>query len=196
MRRRREAGAQKTDPTSEGNPRTKEWMEKVQDMEAAEYPLEFGETGLKPQYIVREISRLAQTRSVCTEVGQHQMWAAQYFSHRHPRNFISFRRLGDDGYGFPASIGAKIGRPDETVFDLAGDGSFTSELPRLATAVAYDVQVKVAIFNNGYLGMVRQWQELFYDRRYSQTKLSEIKLRQARRRVRRSRNTRRLAERK
>lgn len=78
------------------------------------------------------------------------------------------------GYGFPASIGAKIGRPEEVVFDLAGDGSFTMNCQELATAVNYDVQVKVAIINNGYLGMVRQWQELFYDRRYSQTKLSDI----------------------
>jgi len=153
--------------------RTKEWMEKVRAWKR-EYPLEFQETGLKPQYVVREISRLCPDAVVCTEVGQHQMWAAQYFSHRHPRNFISSGGLGTMGYGFPASIGAKIGRPDETVFDLAGDGSFTMNCQELATAVAYDVQVKVAIFNNGYLGMVRQWQELFYDRRYSATKLSEI----------------------
>jgi acetolactate synthase I/II/III large subunit len=152
---------------------TKEWIEKVSTWKR-EYPLEFEENGLKPQYVVREISRLCPDAIVCTEVGQHQMWAAQYFSHRHPQNFISSGGLGTMGYGFPASIGAKIGRPEETVFDLAGDGSFTMNCQELATAVAYDVQVKVAIFNNGYLGMVRQWQELFYDRRYSQTKLSEI----------------------
>ncbi|MGZ4943204.1 MAG: biosynthetic-type acetolactate synthase large subunit [Halobacteriota archaeon] len=153
--------------------RTKEWMEKIRVWKH-EYPLEFVETDLKPQYVVREISKLCPDAIICTEVGQHQMWAAQFFSHRHPRNFISSGGLGTMGYGFPASIGAKIGRPDETVFDLAGDGSFTMNCQELATAVAYDVQVKVAIFNNGYLGMVRQWQELFYDRRYSATKLSEI----------------------
>jgi acetolactate synthase-1/2/3 large subunit len=152
---------------------TEEWIEKVGTWKR-EYPLEFEANGLKPQYVVREISRLCPDAIVCTEVGQHQMWAAQYFSHRHPQNFISSGGLGTMGYGFPASIGAKIGRPEETVFDLAGDGSFTMNCQELATAVAYDVQVKVAIFNNGYLGMVRQWQELFYDRRYSQTKLSEI----------------------
>jgi acetolactate synthase-1/2/3 large subunit len=152
---------------------TKEWIEKVRTWKR-EYPLEFEANGLKPQYVVREISRLCPDAIVCTEVGQHQMWAAQYFSHRHPQNFISSGGLGTMGYGFPASIGAKIGRPEETVFDLAGDGSFTMNCQELATAVAYDVQVKVAIFNNGYLGMVRQWQELFYDCRYSQTKLSEI----------------------
>ena len=152
---------------------TKEWIEKVRTWKR-EYPLEFEANGLKPQYVVREISRLCPDAIVCTEVGQHQMWAAQYFSHRRPQNFISSGGLGTMGYGFPASIGAKIGRPEETVFDLAGDGSFTMNCQELATAVAYDVQVKVAIFNNGYLGMVRQWQELFYDCRYSQTKLSEI----------------------
>ncbi|MGZ4920045.1 MAG: biosynthetic-type acetolactate synthase large subunit [Halobacteriota archaeon] len=153
--------------------RTKAWIDKVNAWKR-EYPLTYEETGLKPQYVVKEISRLCPDAVVCTEVGQHQMWAAQYFSHRDPRNFISSGGLGTMGYGFPASIGAKIGRPDATVFDIAGDGSFTMNCQELATAVAYDVQVKVAIFNNGYLGMVRQWQELFFDRRYSQTKLTEI----------------------
>ncbi|MGZ4909000.1 MAG: biosynthetic-type acetolactate synthase large subunit [Halobacteriota archaeon] len=153
--------------------RTKAWIDKVNAWKR-EYPLTYEETGLKPQYVVKEISRLCPDAVVCTEVGQHQMWAAQYFSHRDPRNFISSGGLGTMGYGFPASIGAKIGRPEATVFDLAGDGSFTMNCQELATAVAYDVQVKVAIFNNGYLGMVRQWQELFFDRRYSQTKLTEI----------------------
>ncbi|MGZ4944740.1 MAG: biosynthetic-type acetolactate synthase large subunit, partial [Halobacteriota archaeon] len=153
--------------------RTKAWIDKVNAWKR-EYPLTYEEDGLKPQYVVKEISRLCPDAVVCTEVGQHQMWAAQYFSHRDPRNFISSGGLGTMGYGFPASIGAKIGRPDATVFDIAGDGSFTMNCQELATAVAYDVQVKVAIFNNGYLGMVRQWQELFFDRRYSQTKLTEI----------------------
>ncbi len=154
--------------------RTKAWIDKINAWKR-EYPLTYDEkSGLRPQYIVKEISRLCPDAVVCTEVGQHQMWAAQYFNHRTPRNFISSGGLGTMGYGFPASIGAKIGRPDATVFDFAGDGSFTMNCQELATAVAYDVQVKVAIFNNGYLGMVRQWQELFFDRRYSQTKLTEI----------------------
>ncbi len=153
--------------------RTEAWVDKVKAWKR-EYPLTYEETGLKPQYVVKEISRLCPDAVVCTEVGQHQMWAAQYFSHRDPRNFISSGGLGTMGYGFPASIGAKIGRPDATVFDLAGDGSFTMNCQELATAVAYDVQVKVAIFNNGYLGMVRQWQELFFDCHYSETKLTEI----------------------
>jgi len=153
--------------------RTKEWFDKINTWKR-EFPLTYEEDGLKPQYVVQEISRLCPDAVVCTEVGQHQMWAAQYFSHNDPRNFISSGGLGTMGYGFPASIGAKIGRPDATVFDIAGDGSFTMNCQELATAVAYDVHVKVAIFNNGYLGMVRQWQELFFDCRYSQTKLTEI----------------------
>jgi len=155
------------------NTRTKAWIEKINTWKR-EYPLTYEESGLKPQFIVTEISRLCPDAVICTEVGQHQMWASQYFSHRDPRNFISSGGLGTMGYGFPASIGAKLGRPNEVVFDLAGDGSFTMNCQELATAVAYDVQVKVAIFNNGYLGMVRQWQEMFFDCRYSETKLSEI----------------------
>jgi acetolactate synthase-1/2/3 large subunit len=154
-------------------PRTPEWSEKVREWKR-EFPLEFEENGLKPQYVIKKIGELCPDAVICTDVGQHQMWAAQYFNHARPQNFISSGGLGTMGYGLPASIGAKIGRPHETVFDLAGDGSFAMNCQEVATAVAYDVQVKVAIFNNGYLGMVRQWQELFYDKRYSETKLTEI----------------------
>lgn len=97
------------------------------------------------------------------------MWAAQYFKFSEPRTFITSGGLGTMGYGFPASIGAKIARPDKVVFDIAGDGSFQMNSQELATAVQEDVPVIVAVFNNGYLGMVRQWQELFHNRRYSAT---------------------------
>ena len=153
--------------------RTHEWIKKVSAWKR-EFPLEFEGNRLKPQYVIKKISELCPDAIICTDVGQHQIWAAQYFNHQHPRNFISSGGLGTMGYGFPASIGAKIGRPDETVFNIAGDGSFTMNCKELATAVAYDVQVKVAILNNGYLGMVRQLQEFFYDKRYSATKLTEI----------------------
>ncbi|MEZ5336431.1 MAG: thiamine pyrophosphate-dependent enzyme, partial [Methanolobus sp.] len=125
--------------------------------------------GIKPQYIVEQISEACKDAIIVTEVGQHQMWAAQYFKFSEPRTFITSGGLGTMGYGFPASIGAKIARPDKVVFDVAGDGSFQMNSQELATAVKENVPVIVAIFNNGYLGMVRQWQELFHDRRYSAT---------------------------
>ena len=116
-----------------------------------------------------QISEACRDAIIVTEVGQHQMWAAQYFRFSEPRTFITSGGLGTMGYGFPASIGAKIARPDKIVFDIAGDGSFQMNSQELATAVQENVPVIVAIFNNGYLGMVRQWQELFHDKRYSST---------------------------
>ena len=109
---------------------------------------------------------------ITTEVGQNQMWAAQFYQYTKPRTLLSSGGLGTMGYGFPAAIGARVGCPDKTVFDIAGDGSFQMNIQELATAVINKVPVKVAIFNNGYLGMVRQWQELFYKKRYSYTSLA------------------------
>jgi len=102
-------------------------------------------------------------------VGQNQMWAAQFYKYTKPRTFLSSGGLGTMGYGFPAAIGAQLGCPDKVVFDIAGDGSFQMNTQELATAVHNKIPVKVAILNNGYLGMVRQWQELFYNKRYSYT---------------------------
>lgn len=140
------------------------------------YPLRYEEGGgLKPQFIVREIYKLTKGGAViCTEVGQNQMWAAQFYCYTRPRSFISSGGLGTMGYGFPSSIGAQVGRPDDTVFDIAGDGSFQMNIQELATASKYRIPVKVAILNNGYLGMVRQWQQLFYKSRYSQVDISEV----------------------
>jgi acetolactate synthase-1/2/3 large subunit len=125
--------------------------------------------GIKPQYIIEQICEACPDAIIVTEVGQHQMWAAQYFRFKEPRTFITSGGLGTMGYGFPASIGAKIARPEKVVFDVAGDGSFQMNSQEIATAVQENVPVIVAIFNNGYLGMVRQWQELFHNRRYSAT---------------------------
>jgi acetolactate synthase-1/2/3 large subunit len=97
------------------------------------------------------------------------MWAAQFFKYKKPRTFITSGGLGTMGYGFPAAIGAKVGRPEKTVIDIAGDGSFQMNSQELATVVQNDIPVIAVILNNGYLGMVRQWQELFYDKRYSHT---------------------------
>jgi len=104
-------------------------------------------------------------------VGQNQMWAAQYFTLDHPRCWLTSGGLGTMGYGFPAAIGAQAAFPERTVIDIAGDGSIQMNIQELATAVQYNLPVKVAILNNGFLGMVRQWQELFYGRRYSHTRM-------------------------
>ncbi len=148
------------------------WHGKIQEWKK-KYPLkyELGED-LKPQYVVEMIYKMTKGEAIITtEVGQNQMWAAQFYQYTKPRTFISSGGLGTMGYGFPASIGAQIGRPEKIVFDIAGDGSFQMNIQELATAVNYKVPVKIAILNNGYLGMVRQWQQLFYESRYSQVNL-------------------------
>ena len=101
------------------------------------------------------------------------MWAAQFYTYTQPRTFISSGGLGTMGFGLPAAIGAKVGRPDKTVIDIAGDGSLQMVSQELATAVSHDIPIKIMLLNNGYLGMVRQWQELFFDKRYSNTCIKE-----------------------
>ncbi len=109
---------------------------------------------------------------ISTEVGQNQMWAAQYYFFDKPRTFLSSGGLGTMGYGFPAAIGAQVAFPDSLVIDIAGDGSIQMNIQELATVAQYKLPVKIAILNNGYLGMVRQWQERFYDRLYSHTDIT------------------------
>ena len=146
-----------------------EWFNVVRGWKDA-YPLRYNpEDGLKPQYIIEKINELAPDAIITTEVGQNQMWAAQYFKYSEPRTFITSGGLGTMGYGLPAAIGAKVGAPDRTVIDISGDGSFMMKCQEIATAVEGNIPIKVMILNNQYLGMVRQWQELFYDRRYSFT---------------------------
>jgi len=141
-----------------------------------EFPLRYGkpsEGRIMPQHIVEKIYDLTQGDAIITtEVGQNQMWAAQYYQYRHPRSFISSGGLGTMGYGFPAAIGAKIACPDKTVIDIAGDGSIQMNIQELGTAVQYKIPVIICILNNQYLGMVRQWQELFHEGRYSFTDMS------------------------
>jgi acetolactate synthase-1/2/3 large subunit len=123
---------------------------------------------IKPQYVVEQIYKLTNGDAIiCTEVGQNQMWAGQFYKYKYPRQFISSGGLGTMGYGFPAAIGAKLGMPDKEVFDIAGDGSFLMNQQEICTAVQYRVGVKVAILNNKFLGMIRQWQNLFFNNRYS-----------------------------
>lgn len=134
------------------------------------YPLTYDRNSdsLKPQYVVERIHALTKGEAiVCTEVGQNQMWAAQFYKMDKPRRFVSSGGLGTMGFGLPAAIGAQLGKPKDLVFDIAGDGSVQMTIQELATAVLEGTPVKVAILNNGYLGMVRQWQQLFYNRKYS-----------------------------
>lgn len=147
------------------------WIEKINKWKK-EYPLTYKQTSpdvVMPQFVIEQISKVCNNAIIVTEVGQHQMWAAQYFNYREPRTFITSGGLGTMGYGFPAATGAKVGRPDKTVINIAGDGSFQMNSQELATVVQNEIPVVVVILNNGYLGMVRQWQELFYERRYSCT---------------------------
>jgi len=147
------------------------WLTRVEDWKK-EKPLAYATDAkiIKPQHVVEIISRLTKGNAIITtEVGQHQMWAAQFYQFLKPRSFITSGGLGTMGFGFPAAIGAQMAYPDRLVIDLAGDGSIQMCIQELATAVAYNLPVKIVILNNGYLGMVRQWQELFYAKNYCST---------------------------
>ncbi len=136
---------------------------------------QFEENIIKPQYVIERLYEITGGDAIITtEVGQNQMWAAQFFKYDKPRTFLSSGGLGTMGYGFPAAIGAQLANPGKTVIDIAGDGSIQMNIQELATAVIYKLPVKVAILNNRYLGMVRQWQELFYNERYSHTNLDVV----------------------
>jgi len=151
-----------------------EWLAQIAEWKR-QFPLEYDRDSheLKPQYVVEQIDEATDGEAIiATEVGQNQMWAAQYYVFKHPRQLLSSGGLGTMGYGFPAAIGAQVGCPDRVVFDIAGDGSIQMNIQELATVVDLNLPVKVAILNNGYLGMVRQWQELFFERRYSHTQLT------------------------
>ena len=128
---------------------------------------------IKPQYVIQKLYELTKGDAIITtEVGQNQMWAAQFYNYNQPNHFITSGGLGVMGFGLPAAIGAQIACLDKVVIDIAGDGSIQMNSQELATAVQYKLPVKIVILNNGYLGMVRQWQELFYNKRYSSTKMS------------------------
>jgi len=130
---------------------------------------------IKPQCVIETLYRLTGGEAVvATEVGQNQMWAAQFYRFNRPNQFLTSGGLGTMGYGFPAAIGAQVACPDRTVLDIAGDGSIQMNIQELATVVNYNIPVKVVILNNGFLGMVRQWQEIFYGRRYSHTNISQV----------------------
>lgn len=155
-------------------PKIFSWHKKIKGWKK-KYPLTYnkGKKGrIMPQYIIEEICRQTKGKAIiATEVGQNQMWAAQFYKFNQPHHFLSSGGLGTMGYGFPAAIGAKVANPKKEVVVIAGDGSFQMNIQELATLTTYGIAVKVIILNNNCLGMVRQWQEIFYQRRYSATPL-------------------------
>jgi acetolactate synthase-1/2/3 large subunit len=147
------------------------WLEQVRQW-GRERPLDFDRkgSGIKPQYVIERLSELSPDNSIITtEVGQNQMWTAQFYRFNHPRTLLSSGGLGTMGFGLPAAIGAQFAFPDRLVVDIAGDGSIQMNIQELATVAQHNLPVKILVLNNCFLGMVRQWQELFYDARYSST---------------------------
>ena len=150
-----------------------EWLDYIKEIKAR-FPLKYDDSILSGPYIIEEINRVTEGKAIITtDVGQHQMWAAQFFHYTQPRTFLTSGGLGTMGYGLGACIGAKIGRPDKTVINIGGDGCFRMNMNELATASRYQIPIIQVIINNHVLGMVRQWQTLFYGGRYSQTILED-----------------------
>ncbi len=154
---------------------TAEWVKTISEMRK-KYPLVYREkTKILPQYIIQQISEATKGNAIiATGVGQHQMWAAQFYQFNHPRSLITSGGLGTMGFGLPSAIGAQFGRRDTVVWDIDGDGSFQMTAQELATAAQHQLPVKVAIMNNQYHGMVRQWQDLFYESRYASSRLNPV----------------------
>lgn len=150
-----------------------EWLRQIEEWKR-EFPLVYDRNGkLKPQYVIETLAKVTKGEAiVTTDVGQHQMWAAQYYPCHRPRQFISSGGLGTMGFGFPASLGAKLARLNDLVVAIVGDGGFQMTMYELATAVVYNIPVKVVIINNFFLGMVKQWQDLFFGQRYSGVELT------------------------
>jgi len=151
-----------------------DWVQQLDDWRKEHPSIEIRDSeGLLPQLVIRKIYEVTQGEAIIvTGVGQNQMWAAQHYWYNKPNSLISSGGLGAMGFELPAAMGVKVGRPEDTVWCVAGDGGFQMTIQELATIVQERLAVKVAIMNNGYLGMVRQWQELFYGRRYVATPLS------------------------
>ena len=150
-----------------------EWINEIEALKN-KYPLKFNEERLTGPFVLEELYRVTKGDAlIVTEVGQNQMWAAQFYKYKEPRTFLTSGGLGTMGYGLGASLGAKIGRPDKLVVNVAGDGCFRMNMNEIATAARYQIPVIQLVLNNHVLGMVRQWQTLFYEKRYSSTVLED-----------------------
>ena len=150
-----------------------EWMAHVKELKA-KYPMKYDGEALSCPYVIEELDRVTKGQAIITtDVGQHQMWAAQYYKYTQPRTFLSSGGLGTMGYGLGACIGAQVGQPDKICVNIAGDGCFRMNMNELATASRYGIPIIEVVINNHVLGMVRQWQTLFYGKRYSQTVLND-----------------------
>jgi len=162
---------QKTERLGVFREQLREWQSHIETWRER-HPMAYqpSDTVIKPQYVIQKLRELSNDDAIITtEVGQHQMWTAQFFSFSQPRTFLTSGGLGTMGFGLPAALGAQVAFPDRQVIDISGDGSFQMNSQELATLVQYQLPVKIVILNNNYLGMVRQWQQMFFDKRYSQT---------------------------
>ena len=148
----------------------KDWFRQIKEWKDTK-PLAYEQKDIiKPQFVIEKLYELTKGEAIITtEVGQNQMWAAQYYLFKKPGHFLTSGGLGTMGFGLPAAIGAQVAFPDKLVVDIAGDGSIQMNIQEMATAVQCNLPIKIVILNNGYLGMVRQWQELFYDKCYACT---------------------------
>ncbi|MDY6780234.1 MAG: thiamine pyrophosphate-dependent enzyme, partial [Halobacteria archaeon] len=158
------------------SPDTSSWLETLDDWRE-KYPMEYDNDAddLKPQYIIEKLDeKTPDDTIVCAGVGQHQMWAAQWYTYKEPRTWVSSGGLGTMGCGLPMEIGAKLGKPDTEVVCIDGDGSFLMTVQELTTAVREELDFTHVILNNYYMGMVRQWQELFHDERYAESELPHL----------------------
>lgn len=150
-----------------------EWVNHIKEMKE-KFPLKYNKEVLTGPYIIEELYRITKGDAIIvTEVGQHQMWAAQYYKYKKPKTLVTSGGLGTMGYGLGAAIGAKVGNPDKLVFNIAGDGCFRMNMNEIATAARYNIPIVQIVVNNHVLGMVRQWQTLFYGKRYSHTLLND-----------------------
>jgi acetolactate synthase-1/2/3 large subunit len=171
LKKMNKALSEKEDAVAKANEAHKPWLEEIAAWRE-EHPMSYkpSKKEIKPQFVIEKLRELSDDDAiVTTEVGQHQMWTAQFFDFTQPRTFLTSGGLGTMGYGLPSALGAQAAFPERQVIDVSGDGSFQMNSQELATLVQYRLPVKIVILNNNFLGMVRQWQQLFFDKRYSQT---------------------------